>query len=170
MPIKSQNTVRAHRVENDSHESWFSDFIQKLNEAVVADKSMLESGTAPKQTRDFYKSLIEGDNLATLSLVRKSTSQNLSREIIVSYLKQISHLIPFIQKIGLDMSDNKVHVWLEIGDADESTESQLIRAESFINGTLGYTIGILIDSTIVEASDQLIMPEHFQILEFNSSK
>jgi hypothetical protein len=108
--------------------------------------------------------------LPTLSLVRKSTSQNLSREIIVSYLKQISHLIPFIQKIGLDMSDNKVHVWLEIGDADESTESQLIRAESFINGTLGYTIGILIDSTIVEASDQLIMPEHFQILEFNSSK
>lgn len=170
MPIKSQNTLRTHGVDNNPHETWFSDFIQKLNEAVAADKSMLESGTAPKETRDFYKSLIEGDNLATLGLVRKSTSQNLSREIILSYLEQISALIPFIQKIGLDISDNKVHVWLEIRDEDETTENQLIRAESFINGTIGYGIGILIDSTIVETSDHLNMPDHFQILEFNSSK
>ena len=64
----------------------------------------------------------------------------------------------------MGLSNSKLLVWSEIEDNDEDMEDALLIAEAKVNGKYQKD-GFYINSTIVEKSDNLSIPNHYQILE-----
>ena len=59
------------------------------------------------------------------------------------------------------LSDSKILVWAVVDDNDEKTEDALIIAEAKVNGKY-YEKGFYLNSTIIEKSDNLSVPPHYQ--------
>lgn len=164
-----ENTMEAKKVSKDitqenKHEEWFSSFIDKINSNIKEDKKNLESGNASKDVLDFYNSLIMGDHVKAMGVSRKAASNIIIQEIIVNYLKLLVEKKINISKLALDISTNKVLVWAEIKEDDESSEMGLIRVESIVNGKFLSDTGIHLDSIIVEDCDSLPIPAHYKTI------
>ena len=162
-----QSTMETKKVSNpaqetNKHEEWFSSFINDVNEKIKKDKSNLETGTASKETMDFYNSLIAGDNIKAMGLSRNAVSSILIKEIIINYLKLLREIKTSLTKLAFDISANKVLVWTEISENDEKSEMELIKIESKINAKFSDITGIDLDSIIVEDCDKLPIPSHYQ--------
>ena len=63
----------------------------------------------------------------------------------------------------MDLSDASVLVWAEIADDDELMEDQLRLAQAKINAQYSQ-YGFYLSSTIVEESDCMPIPSHYQPL------
>jgi hypothetical protein len=151
--------------DENKHEFWFGEFLTAITNQIKVDKSNLETGDATPETVAFYGNLIAGNNIELWSDARKSMSKGIAQQMVVSYFKLLSERkINFI-KLALDLSLNKILVWAEINDNDEVAEMALIRVESIINATYAQQTGIELDSIIVEKSDNLPIPPHYQIVE-----
>lgn len=160
----SQNEPRSG---TNPHEEWFTAFIDRVNSSITADKKLLESGDAPQDKIDFYNSLIAGDMLKTLSTARESASQSLIGNIVVNYIAELQSRKIKVSQLAFDISTNKVLVWAEISDDDETTEMELISVESLINARFFAGTKIYLDSTIVEQSDNLEVPQHYRLYTLN---
>ena len=159
---------KTNQSEVNDHEEWFAAFINEINEQIIADKKELESGEASKQTRDLYQGLATGNNVQVLSIMRNQASNLLIRNIIVGYIKTLRENQVNPLKLAFDLSDNKILVWAEIKDEDETTEMLLIKVESIINGQFFDKTKIYLDSIIVEESDKLPVPPHYRTIQFKS--
>lgn len=149
---------------DNKHEQWFSQFIDSINTRIATDKVNLERGDASKETVDFYKSLIEGDYMKTMSVTRNNLSNSIIREMVLYYLKLLNEKGISLSKLAIDISTYKVLVWAEIKANDENSEMGLIRIESIVNGKYGNDTGINIDSIIVEDCDMLPVPAHYNLV------
>ncbi|MBA3898683.1 MAG: hypothetical protein H0X62_00500 [Bacteroidetes bacterium] len=165
----TQNSTSAvEKPSISSHEQWFDNFISNINEGIKVDKRELEDGDASTEKRSFYQSLITGDTVSALSISRNSISQVLFQNIILDYLSTlpIEKIKTSVNKLALDLSTNKILIWIEIKDDSQETENELLRAESKINAKYYSKSGICIDSTIIEESDRLSTPPHYSEISF----
>ena len=151
----------------DQHEAWFSTFINDVNKSILEDKKDLASGDASKATRDIYKSLIDGDHIQAMSLMRNQASESLIKEIVISYIEKLIEKQIHPLKLAVDISNNKILVWAELKNGDEATEMSLVRVESIINGTFYESTKIYLDSTIVEENELIPVPPHYRAISFN---
>jgi hypothetical protein len=140
-------------------ESWFSDFISTIN----TDLLQLETNTAPSDKVKFYRKLANssGDDLAYLSRVTSTTY--FIKNLVIDYITGINDDNISPVKIALDLSEAKVLIWAEIKDDDEETEDKLRLLEAKINAKYSQ-FGFNLTSTIVEESDYLSVPNHYQSL------
>ena len=151
----------------NEHDVWFNQLINDVVAHIKTDKDNLASGDASKSTREFYISLKNGDNVSMAANARKSMSNIVVRDIVVSYINLLTEKNIEVLKLALDLSANKVLVWAEIKDNDENAEMALIRVESMINAIYSEKTGIDIDSIIVEKSDNLPVPTHYKSVALN---
>lgn len=161
--LRIANISHENQLDN-IHEEWFSNFINEINDHIIADKKELESGDASKAKREYYNSLITGDFVKTLSIMRNDTSSLLIKNIVVNYLNKLKEHNIFPLKLAFDLSNNKILVWAEINEDDESAELSLIKVESIINGEFFDKTKIYLDSIIVETSDHLTVPPHYKLI------
>jgi hypothetical protein len=76
----------------------------------------------------------------------------------------VKTLKPKLAKLGLSYADSKIFVWAETKeDDDEETEDILLRIEAKITFKY-FPKGFNLISTIVEKSDKLSLPNHYQNL------
>jgi hypothetical protein len=151
----------------NKHEVWFTDFIKQITDKIKSDKKSLELGEASPETISLYSNLSSGNPLGFASDARNSVSNAIIQEIIVSYFNLIGEKKIAFTKLALDISTNKVLVWAEIEDNDEKSEMAIIRVESIINSIYSKKTGIDLDSIIVEKSDNLTVPSHYQEIELS---
>ncbi len=81
--------------------------------------------------------------------------------IIRDYLQELKNHDSKPIKLAMGLSDSKILVWSVINDNDEQTEDTLLLAEAKVNGKY-QSKGFYINSTILERSDSLETPPHYQ--------
>lgn len=140
-------------------DEWFGAMIDRLK----VDHFMLQTNTASRDKEDFYKGFIFNDTQKIFTEVRSASSQYFVQSLVVDYLNELNSAGRKPLKLALGMSDSKILVWSEISDNDESMEDILLITEAKVNGRY-HDNGFYINSTIVEASDRLPIPPHYQTI------
>ena len=83
--------------------------------------------------------------------------------IFEQYLNSLSELQGFPITMGVFETDKKINLWCVIKDNDDATETKLFTAEAKVNGS-NINFGVLIETTVVEQSDQIKIPEQYQVI------
>lgn len=144
-------------LEQENIDQWFSHFIDDLK----TDQLLMSLDVASKEKKDFYTDMIAGDYEKLLSQLRNKSSVFYIGNIIKDYIESLSSYKTKPLKLALGLSDSKILVWAEINDGDDKTEDALLLAEATVNGKYQQN-GFYLNSTIVEKSDNLDIPPHYQ--------
>lgn len=157
------NTNKDYKSEiqfiNNSYQIWFENLAERLN----VDNFLLQSGVASEETKQMWDTIIFGKELEIHSLGRVQSSMYFVKGMLKEYFDSITQFKVKPAKLALELSDAKILIWAEINDDDEETEEALILSEAKANAKYG-DYGFHISSTIVESSDELSVPSHYQIL------
>lgn len=141
---------------NEKVRLWFDSFMAQLN----TDYLQLETNTATSMKEAFYNRMASGsDSINQMS--RAQSSMYFIQNLILAYLKELQVRECHPQKLAMDLSDAKVLVWAEINDDDEATEDSMRLAEAKVNAQF-MDFGFHLTSTILETSDNLPIPSHYQ--------
>jgi hypothetical protein len=144
---------------NETVRAWFDDFMAQL----AADQLQLETNTATPEKEAFYKQMASGNADETNQMSRAQSSMYFIKNLIIAYIKELHARKRMPAKLAMDLSDAKVLVWAEIKDDDEATEDAMRLAEAKINAQF-MNYGFHLSSTIVEESDFLSVPSHYQVI------
>lgn len=98
-----------------------------------------------------------------MSDIRESSSKFFIQSILKDYLQELKAHRRKPLKLAMALSDSKILVWAVINDNDEQTEDALLISEAKVNGKY-YERGFYLNSTIVEKSDCLKTPPHYQTI------
>lgn len=156
---KSTNNVFG-RQDNDYIDDWFDTLIKQIQ----TDHYLLKENIASDETKEFYNSFFLGSDIELNANTRKLSSIWFIRNIIIDYLDEIRLSEHLPVKLALGLSDSKILVWSEIRDDDEAGEDILLLAEAKVNSKY-HPHGFYINSTIVEESDKLPIPPHYQSID-----
>lgn len=140
----------------DNVRQWFEDLIENLRIHQVS----LETNTATKEREDFYKTLMEGSETDINSLSRTQSSMHFIKRVVIDYFDELYKYNKKPLKLALDFSDAKVLVWAEVTDEDEEAEDALLLTEAKVNAKF-FSHGFHVSSTIVEKSDNVPVPPHY---------
>jgi hypothetical protein len=135
-------------------EAWFDNFIASLR----AHQVQLETQTADSELKKFYETVLVGNANELAHLGKTAAQKHFIPRIIVDYIKLISGNKPL--KLAFDFNDSEVLVWAEIKDGEKELEKALLKAEAHINSKY-HSYGFDMESTIVESSDNLSVPNHY---------
>lgn len=141
----------------DELDNWFENFIDDIK----TDHMILSSGVADEEKKSLYKAIMNNDGLELAKTSRKLSSMVFIKALVQEYMKELSNQKNLPLKLALGLSDSKILVWSEIEDDNEEMEEALLVAEAKVNGKY-YNQGFYINSTIIEASDNLNVPPHYQ--------
>lgn len=137
--------------------SWFTELIDDIK----TDHFLFSQDVTTPEKRKFYTDLISGNTEATLSTIRTASSMYFISNIIKDYLQELKTAQKRPLKLAMGLSDSKLLVWAVVKDNDEKTEDTLLIAEAKVNGKYQEK-GFYLSSTIVEESDNIPTPPHYQ--------
>jgi hypothetical protein len=140
-------------------DTWFGDIIDHIK----VDHFLITNNAATKETKSLYDDLIHGDGANLIINMRRESTRFFITKIINDYINELKSSGKFPLKLAMGLSDSKLLVWSEIRDNDEETENALLIAEAKVNGRY-YDNGFYINSTIIESSDNLSIPPHYQTI------
>lgn len=140
-------------------DAWFSDVIDHIK----VDHFMISTDTAPAEKKEFYTNLIHGNTEVIMGNLRDGSSQYFIARILGDYINALKATNNLPLKLAMGLSDSKILVWAEINDDDDAMEDALLIAEAKVNGKYVKN-GFFINSTIIEKSDNLPIPPHYQTL------
>lgn len=155
------NSPVAPNFNNKNVKFWFDELVENIR----IDQLLIETDTAPLHKKNFYNTLFTGHESEIAASARVSTSMYFIKNLLLDYVTELKNFKLKPSKIALDLSDAKILVWAEIEDEDEETEDALILAEAKANSKYS-DYGFHITSTIVEKSDSMPIPPHYQTLSF----
>lgn len=145
------------QVSSEEMNQWFSDLIDDIK----TDHFLLETDVASAQKKEFYHALINKDDAKVMTNIRKGSSQYFIKELLLAYVNEVSSSGKKPLQLALGISDSKILVWAEIEDGDEAMEDILLLSEAKVNGQYS-SLGFYINSTIIEHSDRIPVPPHYQ--------
>ncbi|MBX2939901.1 MAG: hypothetical protein KF880_07465 [Ferruginibacter sp.] len=140
-------------------DSWFSGLIDQLK----LDHFMLSSDIAPEDKKSFYHDIINGNYDGLMRNMRETSSMYFISEILKDYVNILKGRSVNPLKLAIGLSNSKILIWAETENDDEKTEDALLLAEAFVNSKYAIN-GFYINSTIIEKSDNLPIPPHYQTL------
>lgn len=147
---------KPQELSKEEMNNWFVSLIDNIK----VDHFLLETDTASETKKDFYNALINRNDNKVFTDMRRASSQYFIQDLVVEYANEISaHRKPL--KLALGISDSKILVWAEIEDDDEEMEDILLLSEAKVNGKYNLQ-GFYINSTIIEKSDNIPVPPHYQ--------
>lgn len=159
LTIQTNNNPTQSEVSTDILDQWFSNMIDHLR----VDHFMLQTHSATKEKEDFYRAFVHNDTNKIFSGMRSDSSQFFISSLVVDYLNELKSAGKNPLKLALGISDSKILVWSEIEDNDEEMEDLLLLTEAKVNGKY-HPKGFYVNSTIIEQSDKLPIPPHYQTI------
>lgn len=161
--MTSSKTHESVDLKREERNKWFGNFVHLIK----TDQQFLNLGIASQDTENLYDKLIFGDIDSLMADSRDKTTRYYVGKLIVDYIKTLKDLKVQPLNIYLDYNNSQVLVWAQINDNDESTEMSLFKAEGMANAK-NFENGFHISSTILEKSDNVQIPPHYQKLEIHA--
>jgi len=149
-------------LNNETMSKWFDNFISHIS----VDKMMMETDTAPNETKQFYTNAFMEDYHSMSKSVRDQSTKYFIIKLVEYYVEQLKSFEISPQKLAFDFSDAKILVWAQIANEDDKSENALILSEARANRKYSET-GFYISSTIVEECDNLEIPSHYNELKIH---
>lgn len=143
---------------------WFSSIIDKIAEVIRCHELQLETNTAPDEVKRFYQAIKDNDVEELFHQNKLNAQKYFVKNIILEFAFEIKDLN--IMKWAIDFNDSKIFTWIVIKDDDEEIETSLLLSEAKINAKY-HKYGFDIVSTIVEESDNLPIPNHYNLVNLN---
>src|SRR5258705_3866166 len=156
---KPISPIQPQGEKSDAINQWFGEFIDDIK----TEHFLMSEGVAPKEKKKFYDDLISGNQTAVYSTVRVGSTMYFISNIIKDYLQELKTQNRLPNRLALGLSDSKILVWSEINDNDNDVEDALLIAEAKVNGKY-HEYGFYLNSTIIEKSDNLSIPSHYQTI------
>lgn len=147
---------------NDKIGEFLSETIHQLK----SHKLLLETETMNSDMKKFYDQVSNGDIENLLKANIEQYRKLVFLRLITDYFKKLSPLENLVH-LGININDTKLLVWAEIDENDEESENKLIDLQAHLN-YLYKDSGVLVSTTIVENTDYLTMPPHYEELLNNS--
>lgn len=154
---RTKNEVGDFKLNQDDLDKWFEDLIDDLK----SDHFMLSEDMAPEEKKQMYKVLMSNDAYKLMEKTREQSTMYFVKSIVQDYIKALSSQKSLPVKLALGLSDSKILVWSEIQDDNEDMQDALLLAEAKVNSKY-HNLGFYINSTIIEQSDKLDIPPHYQ--------
>jgi len=155
--MEPQSTTAINLFTSEKVKKWFDDLVATIRK----DQIILQTGIASEEKEKMYKTFIIGNEEEVNSTVRATNSMYFIKNLVLDYFNELMENNLHPNKLALDLSGTKILVWAEINDNDEETESALILCEAKVNSKY-FKYDFNITSTIVEKSDNLEIPPHYQ--------
>ena len=162
--MQEQKTNPSQPSEN--LDNWFAEFIAEIVHSIKSDKLMLETNTAPEQTKKVYDGLRNNDPLPIIHMARRESSKFFIGNLVTDFIRELNSNEVSPVNIALSYSNSHVLVWIEINDDDDVMEDKILISEAKINA-LYHKYGYNLNATIIERSDKIPVPPHFKKLELN---
>jgi hypothetical protein len=137
---------------------WFDNLVATLRSHEV----QLDTETADENLKKFYANFMSTNMDEIAAQNRALSQQYFVTQIAVMFWNLVKDWD--LTRLAFDYSDSELLVWAEISDDQESLWRKLILAEAEVNAEYhkrGYDVNLM----IVEESDQLNIPEHYQKLK-----
>ena len=135
---------------------WFDNLVNSIR----LEELQLVSGVADKVKQDFWRPLLENNNLDIALRSREMSSRLIVPELISDYLIGLRERNINLISLSLQLSDSKLLVWVVVNDDDEASGDQLFLHEAMINSKYSY-YGFHISTTIMEKSDDCSTPSQY---------
>ena len=142
---------------NDQMRARFDNFMNHLR----VDRMSLETNIATTEKQDFYQRVATANDTDLALTSRIQSSRHFLSRLILEYIAELKQRLVEPRQLAMDFSDASVLVWAEIEDDDELMEDQLRLAQAKINAHYSQ-YGFYLSSTIVETSDCMGIPSHYQ--------
>lgn len=142
---------------------WFDDFISQISATIKSHKLMIETDIASKEIKSFYNAIFNNNTIELAAISIKTGTVQLVQFLVIQYLEKIGDNINQALNISLYFSNEGILVWVVLPDDREDIEDIFWSAQLKVNGEYGDK-GIFISSTIVEESDNISIPSHYNML------
>lgn len=152
-------TSQGNSTINNQIKKWFDDIIATLRK----DQVLYETDLLDEEKKQMYDTIISGDETQIHQNSHNQAQIYFIKNMLFNYLKELKDRNALPVKLAMDISKSKILVWAEIADDDEKIEDELILAEAKVNHKY-YPYGFSIASTIVEKSDNLPIPPHYETI------
>lgn len=136
---------------------WFDQLVATLR----AHQLQLETKTASSIIEEAYAIFLSGSYDQQFRFSKELAQRHFVSKILLDYTQLFADKRP--RQLAVDFNDSEVLVWAEINDDDEAMERFLILAEAEINARY-YQYGFAMTTMVVEVSDALSVPNHYQVL------
>lgn len=110
-----------------------------------------------------HNDMIYGETASLFQKTRDNSTQYFITSILNDFISELKETNRLPVKLAMGFSDSKLLVWSEIEDNDEETENAILIAEAKVNSKY-IKNGFFINSTIIEKSDNLPIPPHYQTI------
>lgn len=158
----NQNTIYTNAPDQTS-ENWFDDVIATIR----SHQLLLDSGVADQNLQKVYSAFINQDADAIHTLSRETSNRYLISKMIFEFVKNLKESQKLPAELALQLSQNGVNVWAVVNDDDELAERSLILSAAKTNANY-VDLGLRIDTTIIEQSDNFPIPEQFKKVIFTT--
>lgn len=147
-------------IESSKTEAWFDDIISNLRK----DELLLKTNTAGEDKSAIYDAMIFGEPINLMELSQNLSSQFFIKRIVSEFFIELNKQDANYLKIALSHTNSKVLVWAVINDEDEASEDKILLAEAKTNSKY-HTFGFHVTTTIIEESDKIPVPVHYQTIK-----
>lgn len=140
---------------------WFENLINHIQ----VDKLQMELGIADAQKSALYESFIKGDQDEILKSMRNQANEYFIERIVKGFIAEVANRKALPLKLAFSLSPSTILAWAEIKENDETTEDQILLAESKVNA-IARNYSFNLDTMIVEDADKLPLPPHYIEVKF----
>lgn len=158
-PASSPSSIEQQR------EQWFGELFHSLK----TDKLLLETNTASKSTRDFYDVMMSKNVVASSAMGKEAFNKILTEDALIKYIVHVFKSGHTPQTLAFNISDSSLLVWAVVDDNDFAAERELYLAQAAINNEF-LKADYRVSTTVVDASDRLKTPEHYQVLPLDKAR
>lgn len=157
-----ENTICLSNSDNDT-EKWFDNLVATIR----AHQVQIESGIADDVMKNMYAAFINHDLDKIHELSRESSSRYLISKMIFTFFDNFKKPGNLPIELALQLSNNGVNIWAIVDDYDENAEREIILSTAKTNAAF-HDLGLRIDTTILEKSDNFPIPNQFQKVIFHA--
>jgi hypothetical protein len=141
------------------------EFIDQLLHVLSTDKMMHETNTMGNELTKFYNEFASGNIDTILKSNMQAAIEMFEKQLLLEYIQGILHSNIKPGSLAFHSAGNTILVWAEVNNEEE--ENELYRLEGRMNSKFGDK-GIKLDTTVVEAEDQLPIPAHYRQIRFTA--
>lgn len=158
----ADNTLRKSANSNDT-EKWFDNLVATIR----AHQVQIESGIADDAIKNFYAAFINRDMDKIHESARETSTRYLISKMLFTFFENLKNPESMPLELALQLSGNGINVWAVVNDDDAKTERNIILSAAKTNADF-INVGLRIDTTILEKSDNFPIPNQFQKLIYHA--
>ena len=158
----AENTLCKSNSDNDT-EKWFDNLVATIR----AHQIQIESGIADDGLKQIYTAFINRDMDKIHESARETSTRYLISKMLFTFFENMKKPGHLPLELALQLSGNGINVWAVVNDDDEKTEREIILSAAKTNADF-HDLGLRIDTTILEKSDNFPIPNQFQKVIFHA--